>query len=143
MKNLGINATTIKSGVNKDLGSQTTPMSEEQKEILQGISNEVFMDFKSVILENRKEKLDMASFEEVLDARIMLGTQAKKIGLIDGLGTKKDAINKAAELAGIEGEPRICKISIGEQKTSLFDVAGFFRGFFYSSNSYGLKYLAG
>ena len=39
--------------------------------------------------------------------RIFTGNQAFKNGLIDQLGGKKEAINLAASLAGIEGEPQI------------------------------------
>ncbi len=143
MEKLGINATTITSGKNKDMGSSFKPMDDEQKEIMQEISDEVFQNFKEVIILNRKEKLNGVLFENALDARILLGTQAKKIGLVDDTGTKQDAIDKAAELAGITGEVRTCSIIEGGQKTSLFDMASFIKGLSCSLNSYGLKYMQG
>lgn len=43
------------------------------------------------------------SAEEVAEARIYLGSEALALGLIDGEGSRTDAIEKAAELAGIRG----------------------------------------
>lgn len=139
--NLGINVTPITSGEHKDIGSEYKPMDEEEKEILQEMVDLVFEDFKSVILENRQDKLNMELFEEVLDGRVILGLQAEEIGLVDSVGTKQDAINKAAELANLgEEEPRVCKIDIGASEPGLFDMVSFIRTLFLSSQSYGLQY---
>ena len=44
---------------------------------------------------------------ELADGRIFTGEQAKELGLVDELGNLRDAINAAAKLAKIEGEPKI------------------------------------
>ena len=44
---------------------------------------------------------------EIADGRIFTGEQAKELGLVDELGNLRDAINAAAKLAAIEGEPKI------------------------------------
>jgi protease-4 len=41
------------------------------------------------------------------DGRIYTGTRAKELGLVDDFGNMYDAIDKAAELGGIEEEPRV------------------------------------
>jgi len=41
------------------------------------------------------------------DGRIYTGTRAKELGLVDGFGNLYDAIDKAAELGGISGEPKV------------------------------------
>lgn len=41
------------------------------------------------------------SAEEVAEARIYLGSESQALGLIDGEGSRTDAIEKAAELAGL------------------------------------------
>ncbi|MDD5022816.1 MAG: signal peptide peptidase SppA [Candidatus ainarchaeum sp.] len=140
LENLGINSTTLKTGEHKDIGSEMKPMEEEEKQIMQEILDIVFEDFKSVILENRKNKLDLSLFEQALDGRIMLGTQAKQVGLVDDLGTKQDAINKASELAGLGENPRTCSITINSGEQGLFDMVSFFRNLFLSAESYGLQY---
>lgn len=136
----GINFTSITSGDHKDMGSEYKPLDEEEQEILQSMIDAVFEDFKSVILENREDKLDMELFDQALDGRIMLGLDAKEVGLVDEVGTKKDAVNKAAELAGMEGEPSVCKVDLGTGEKGLFDMVSFLKAFFLSTKSYGLEY---
>lgn len=140
MDEFGINATVIKSGEHKDIGSELKSMDQEELEILQEMVDKVFEDFKSVILLHRGAKLNMELFEEVLDARIMLGMDAEEIGLVDGVGSKKDAINKAAELAGIEGEPRVCEIALGMGGSGLFDMVSFIKTLSLSTTGTSLEY---
>ncbi|SDF50670.1 protease-4 [Methanolobus vulcani] len=103
MDDLGINVTTIKSGEYKDIGSPTRPMTEEEKEMLGSIVNESYEDFVSWVAENRNMTLEETY--KVADGRIYSGSQAKKAGLVDMVGTEEDAIDIAAEMAGISGEP--------------------------------------
>ncbi|ETA67668.1 signal peptide peptidase SppA [Methanolobus sp. WCC1] len=103
MDDLGINVTTIKSGEYKDIGSPTRPMTEEEKEMLGSIVNESYDDFVSWVAENRNMSLEEAY--KVADGRIYSGSQAKKAGLVDMVGTEEDAIDITAEMAGITGEP--------------------------------------
>ena len=42
----------------------------------------------------------------------MSGRQAYAHGLVDQLGNKQDAIDKAAELGELEGKPNICNIDM-------------------------------
>ena len=46
--------------------------------------------------------MDRVKFEAVADGRILAGWQALEIGMIDALGTKQDALDRAAEIAGID-----------------------------------------
>lgn len=108
---IGVNITNIVSGKHKDIGSPDKPMTEEEYAILYSLIEDTYSDFKSKVIEGRKGKLDMTQFENITDGRVLSGRQAKEVGLVDLLGTKEDAIKKAAELAGINAEePRICKI---------------------------------
>jgi protease-4 len=48
--------------------------------------------------------------EEVLkiaDGRVFTGAQALQLGLVDELGNLQDAIALAADMVGIEGEPKV------------------------------------
>ena len=120
MEKLGINSTTFKTGDLKDMGSSSRPISEKERQVWQSIVNESFLTFRSAVEEGRKGKLDQAGFAEILDARILTGRQAKKIGLIDELGNKDAAIAAAARLSGMKGEPRLCEISSGTKRGTLF-----------------------
>jgi len=120
MEKLGINSTTFKTGDLKDMGASDRPISEKEQAVWQSIVNESFLSFRLAVEKGRKGKLDKAGFEEVLDARILTGRQAKKIGLVDELGNKEAAIAAAARLSGMKGEPRICEISSGTKRGTLF-----------------------
>jgi len=104
---LGIKMNILTEGKNKAIGNPFSEPTEEQRQILQSLLSEAFSHFKRDILDYRKNKLDPVRFEEIADGRIMSGTQAKDAGLIDELGTRQDAIDKAAELAGIQGTPLV------------------------------------
>ncbi len=129
---VGINATAIKSGVHKDIGSPAREMTDEERNILQVIVNETFDEFKSVVIEGRKGKLNLEKFGQITDGRILSGRQAKEVGLVDALGDKRDAVKKTAELAGLPnaGEPRTCEVTIREQEKGLFGLESVFRGLF-------------
>ncbi|MEM3075334.1 MAG: signal peptide peptidase SppA [Candidatus Bilamarchaeaceae archaeon] len=120
---IGVNVTSVTSGVHKDMGSPYRNMTEEEIKIMESIILEVFEDFKSVVQHNRAGKLKIARFNEITDGRILSGKQALEAGLVDQLGNKNDAIMKAAELGGITAKKpedvRICKIEVKPQGATL------------------------
>jgi protease IV len=121
MGKLGVNSTTFKTGALKDMGSPDRPLTDDEREVWQAIVNESFLNFKSAVELRRSGKLDTALFSQALDARILTGRQAKKIGLIDELGNKQSAIAAAARLSGMgQGEPRLCEISSSKVRGSIF-----------------------
>jgi protease IV len=101
----GISATTIVSGEFKASGSMFEEMSAEDQAIWQAIIDDAFEDFVGVVVEGRG--MSEAEVLELADGRVFTGEQAQQAGLVDSLGNLPDAISRAAELGGIEGEPRI------------------------------------
>ncbi|MCI0503107.1 signal peptide peptidase SppA [Candidatus Micrarchaeota archaeon] len=128
---LGINATSITSGTYKDIGSPYRNMTSDERAIFQGIVDEIYSEFRAVVLENRGKRLNAALFNNVSDGRVMTGRQAYKVGLVDQLGTKRDAITKAADLANISyqspGDIRICPVQTTVSEPGLFSMEGFVR----------------
>jgi protease-4 len=120
MGKLGINSTTFKTGDLKDMGSSDRPISDKERLVWQSIVNESFLTFRAAVEEGRRGKLDKAGFEEALDARILTGRQAKKIGLIDEVGNKDAAVAAAMRLSGMTEEPRFCEISSSTKRGTLF-----------------------
>jgi protease-4 len=110
---LGLNYTVFKSGELKDIGTNTRPPTQKEKQIMQDMINQIFNEFKSVVEEGRKGKLNEQKFNEILDARVLTGTQAKDVGLVDEIGNKKLALVRAAKLANmsLKNEPLECDIS--------------------------------
>jgi protease IV len=94
---------TIKSGALKDLGSPLRPMTEGERAFFQKFTDGVYEQFLDDVVKGRK--LDKAEVRKIADGRIMTGQEALKHKLIDSLGNLEDAIDTAAKLAGVTGEP--------------------------------------
>ena len=105
LKKIGVENVVVKSGRHKDIGSPFRKMSDEDRRILQSVMDDVHTQFIEAVAEGRS--LDVADVRPLADGRIFTGRQAKEVKLVDELGDLDDAIKLAADLAGIEGEPKV------------------------------------
>jgi len=102
---IGIEMLVIKSGTMKDELSPYREPTEEEIALWQAITDEAYEQFLGVVVEERD--LDPEEAREMADGRVYTGQQALDLGLVDRLGNLPDAIELAAELGGIAGEPRV------------------------------------
>ena len=116
MKKVGVEMSVIKSSGLKDIGSMYREMTDDEKALWQGIINETYEHFVQVVAEGRK--MDPARVRELADGRIYTGRQALELGLVDEVGNLSDAVRVAAEMGGIQGEPRLLEY---QRSVSLFD----------------------
>jgi len=116
-KKVGLKFETIKSGKYKDTGTPAREMTPDERGMLGEVVQDSWEQFVRMISNERN--LPIEEVIEVADGRIISGTTAKELGLIDELGTLKDAIVLAGELAGIEGEPKVLK---KKRASRLFDL---------------------
>ena len=86
----GIKTQTITSGKNKAMGSSTEKLTSEQREILQSLIDEAYDQFVGIVAEGREMKL--SEVRKLADGRIYTAKQAKKLGLVDEIGTFNDAV---------------------------------------------------
>jgi protease-4 len=91
-KKIGIDITTIKSGKFKDIGSSSRELTEDERELLQQTIDEVYQQFVQDILSTRP--VDNETLLQYADGRILVGSFAKKINLVDELGTYLDAFEQ-------------------------------------------------
>jgi protease-4 len=105
LKKIGVENVVVKSGRHKDIGSPFRKMSDEDRRILQSVMDDVHTQFIEAVAEGRS--LDVSDVRPLADGRIFTGRQAKEIKLVDELGDLDDAIRLAADLGGIEGEPKV------------------------------------
>jgi protease-4 len=105
MKKLGLKTTVIKSGKHKDIGSPVRELTEDEKKILQDVSDDIHGQFIEAVAKGRNLKIE--AVKELSDGRIFSGRQAKESGLVDELGTLDDAVSYTAKLSGIKGKPKI------------------------------------
>jgi protease-4 len=118
LNKIGIRFETIKSGKYKDSGSPFRPMNEEDRRHFQTYVDDAYQQFVGVVATERgmskKQVLPYA------DGRVYTGQQALEIGLIDVLGTYQEALKLAADMANIEGSPRV--ITPRRRKITMWDL---------------------
>lgn len=102
---VGVDVIAITSGPNKTIGSMWEELTPDQRDIFEASIDESYSEFVRVIAEGRGMTED--EVREIADGRIYTGRQALPLNLVDELGNLDDAIAKAAELGGIEGDPAI------------------------------------
>jgi protease-4 len=105
MKKIGVRSSVVKSGKFKDIGSPVRDMTPEERQLLQGIVDDIYDQFVRGIARDRK--LSLEKVKSIADGRIFSGRQALELKLVDELGGLQDAIAVAGRLAGIEGKPQI------------------------------------
>lgn len=101
MSKIGVHADAIKSGPQKGAGSPFATMTPEQREVFQGVVSELYEQFVDVVDAGRPN-LDREQVVALADGRIYTAPQALENGLIDRIGTMRDAVDRAKALAGIE-----------------------------------------
>ena len=104
MDKLGVTTDTITVGKNGTILSMTTPFSETEKAAMQRLMDETYKQFVGKAAEGRKKSFD--DIEKLAGGRVYTGRQAKKLGLIDELGTLGDAIASAKRLGGISEDAK-------------------------------------
>ncbi len=109
---------SIKTGKFKDAGAEYREMTAEEKALLQGMVDDVLVQFKEAVSKGRK--MTMAEVTAIADGRIFSGNQAKKAKLVDETGTLHDAIEAAGKIAGIKGEPEV--VYPDKAKKSILDL---------------------
>lgn len=101
----GFGYETVKSGPYKDLGNPTRPMTEDERAVLMELIDDSLDQFVGAVAEGRGLSED--EVRRIADGRIITGRQAYELGLIDEFGGLEEAIDLAADLAGIEGKPNV------------------------------------
>jgi protease-4 len=117
LEKVGVKVDHITSGDNKAMGSMWVETTPDQRQILQDLANEAYDDFVLVIASGRG--LSEEEVRVLADGRVYSGQQALEHNLIDQVGNFQDAIDKAAELGGISGKPRLVEY---EQTPTLLDM---------------------
>jgi protease-4 len=102
---IGLGSVVVKSGEYKDIGSPTREMTADERGLLQELIDDVHRQFVGSVAEGRH--LEPAVVSSIADGRIFTGRKAMELGLVDRMGNLEIAIRRAADLAGIEGEPKV------------------------------------
>ncbi len=103
MGNWGIQQDSIISDRFKGMGSFAKPMTEEERQILQGLVDDSFAQFKQIIQQGRPEfQKDPAALDRLATGQVFSANQAAENGLVDRIGFIEDAIDRAIKLAKLD-----------------------------------------
>jgi protease IV len=113
MDKVGVEPMVFKSGDMKDMLSPSKrpeEVSAEEKALVQGMVNETFERFKTVVREGRAQaalrngtdgQTLVEDWEEFADGRIISGKEAHRLGFVDELGNFETAVERALEITGL------------------------------------------
>ncbi len=99
MDKLGISIDTITSSENKDSSYGYRPLTEEEREYYQSMVNQINETFIDTVAQGRD--MSVEEVRELATGMTFTGMEAVENGLADEIGLREDALDKAAELAGI------------------------------------------
>lgn len=123
-KKLGFKYDEVKTNRNSAYASagMSRPWSSEEIATMQNYVNRGYSLFRNRVAEGRKMSTEQV--EKIAQGRVWLGTDAKKIKLIDGFGGLSDAIDKAAELAHLSSYQAEEYPAMAGWMEQLLDMAG-------------------
>lgn len=104
---IGVGVNIVKAGKFKDIGSGLKPLTDDEKVILESFAVEIHDQFISDVSSARKDKIEVDKLREISDGRFFSGEKAKEFGLVDNIGNFYDAVQIAAELSGVKGDPQL------------------------------------
>jgi len=96
---LGVTTDTINLHANGDFPTGSRPLREREKEVLEKMVTRIYGEFTQRVANGRSMKVDMV--DSIGQGRVWSGEQAKQLGLVDGLGGLKEAVQEAAKLAKV------------------------------------------
>ena len=101
LERVGVKMRTRAAGEYKDMGSLFRDSTPEEEAKLDALIQSVYERFVDIVAEGRPE-LDRDRVAELASGEIHTGAEAHEIGLVDRLGDLNDAVEWAADAAGIE-----------------------------------------
>jgi protease-4 len=104
---IGVGVNIVKAGKFKDIGSGFKPLTEDEKNLLETFAVEIHDQFIADVATGRKEKIEINKLREIADGRFFSGEKAREYGLVDNIGNFYDAVQIAAELGGVKGDPQL------------------------------------
>jgi protease-4 len=96
---------SIKTGKFKDSGAEYRDLSAEEKEYFQALVMDTLAQFKEAVGKGRN--MTAEEVNAVADGRVFTGVQAKKLKLVDEIGTMEDATQALAKMANLKDKPRL------------------------------------
>ncbi|NJL31533.1 MAG: signal peptide peptidase SppA [Phycisphaerales bacterium] len=97
---IGIHSEAFTSGPNKDAGSPLADMSDSHRQVFRSMIDDFYQRFAGIVKQHRTG-IPADKFTWATDGRIVTGTQALEVGLVDELGDLHSTFARAQQLAQI------------------------------------------
>src|SRR5207237_5235820 len=97
LQKIGVEASAIKSGAKKDIGSPFRPMTEDERAIFQSMINGFFSRFLEVVSKGRSLPADQ--LKPIANGDVVTVPQAVQLGSVDHVRCRDDGIAAAKKLA--------------------------------------------
>lgn len=98
-KKVGVSVESVSSNKHGDLMSLMRPFDAEETAYMQASVEDIYDRFVNLVATSRG--MEPSRVDEIAQGRVWVGTDALGIGLVDEIGTLKDAITYAASQAGL------------------------------------------
>jgi protease-4 len=102
---LGIDTESISRGENSGIYSTTDKFSESERKVIEGMMKSIYQQFTAKAAEGRKMKQE--DLEKLAGGQVYTGRVAKRLGLIDEVGTLRDSIQAAKRQAGLDPDKKV------------------------------------
>jgi len=91
LEKIGVERRTFTAGRNKAFLDPFSPMTDEARDKWQAVLDETHQQFINAVKEGRGDRLTIT--DDVFSGMVFTGSQAQKIGLIDGLSSVNELLN--------------------------------------------------
>ena len=102
---IGLTTDLISRGKNSGMFSSTGKFTESERKVVSSMMHDVYRLFTTKAAEGRN--MPVEKIESLAGGQVYTGRDAKRNGLVDKLGTLKDAIQLAKRLAGIDADEKV------------------------------------
>lgn len=114
---IGLKTEVISRGKNSGLFSPTSPFTDSERKVWKAMMEETYGQFTGKAAKGRK--MDLKKLESLASGRIWTGRQAKGNGLVDELGTLRDALLAAKKAAGMKATDKAELLILPKPKSFL------------------------
>jgi protease-4 len=101
-KKIGVSLEVLKSGEFKDIGSPLRELTDREKDLIRDLILDIQEQFINAVASGRN--MPVEKVREIADGRIISGSMAKDLGLVDQLGNFQDAVDLTKKTVGIKGD---------------------------------------
>jgi protease-4 len=105
LERLGITTEVLKRGEHADLIAPTRSLRDDERVVIERELEGMYRAFLNVVADGRKQPIE--SIEKVAEGRVWIGTDAKRVGLVDELGGFDVAVEAARARIGGSGAARL------------------------------------